>query len=72
MKSNEKTFISLFYACSGLTFSQLAKMLHAHLILNGLDDNAYDGRLLKSLIYIYSEFGILDATRYLFSYMGCS
>ncbi|KAJ8633784.1 hypothetical protein MRB53_027120 [Persea americana] len=66
VKPNEETFISLFYACSGLEFPQLGKQLHAHIILNGLDDDDYDGRLLKSLIYMYSKFGIMDVARYLF------
>ncbi|RWR86735.1 Pentatricopeptide repeat [Cinnamomum micranthum f. kanehirae] len=44
----------------------LGKQLHAHIILNGLDDDDYDGRLLKSLIYMYSKFGIMDAAHYLF------
>lgn len=67
VKPNEETFISLFYACSGLDFPHLGKQLHAHIILNGLDDDDYDGRLLKSLICMYSKFGIMDTARYLFS-----
>ncbi|XP_058104191.1 pentatricopeptide repeat-containing protein At1g32415, mitochondrial [Magnolia sinica] len=67
VKPNVETFISLFYACAGLGFPYLGKQLHAHLILNGLDHDDYDGRLLKSLIHMYSRFGIMDTASCLFT-----
>ncbi|XP_042482639.1 pentatricopeptide repeat-containing protein At1g32415, mitochondrial [Macadamia integrifolia] len=60
MKPNEETFISLIYACSGVGFPRLGKQVHAHLILNGFDCDDYDGRLSKSLIHMYSGFGMMD------------
>lgn len=67
MKPNEETLISLFYACSGLGFLSVGKQLHGHLILNGLDNGDCDGKLLKSMIYMYSRFGMMDTAYYLFS-----
>ncbi|OVA10977.1 Pentatricopeptide repeat [Macleaya cordata] len=67
LKPNGETFISLVYACSGLGFCRIGKQLHAHLILNGWDHDDYDGRLSKSLIHMYSEFGVMDFAHYIFS-----
>ncbi|XP_077244915.1 pentatricopeptide (PPR) repeat-containing protein [Tasmannia lanceolata] len=67
VKPNEETFISLFYACSGLDFSYLGKQLHAQLILNGLGWDDGDRKLLKSLIHMYARFGIMDTAEYLFN-----
>ncbi|KAF8379134.1 hypothetical protein HHK36_028563 [Tetracentron sinense] len=67
MKPNGETFISLVYACSGLSFPRLAKQLHAYLIVDGWDYDDYDGRLSKSLIHMYSQLGYMDFAQYIFS-----
>lgn len=65
-KPNGETFISLVYACAGIRLSHLGKQLHAQLIVNNWDHNDYDGRLSKSLIHMYSAFGIMDYAYFLF------
>ena len=67
MKPNGETFISLAYACAGVGLPQLGKQLHAYLIINGWHcAEHYDGRLPKSLIHMYSKFGIMDYAHYIF------
>lgn len=64
---NAETLISLAYACAGVGFHLLGKQLHAQLIIKGLDNDDYDGRLSKSLIYMYSSFGFMDCAHFIFS-----
>ncbi|XP_010274610.1 PREDICTED: pentatricopeptide repeat-containing protein At1g32415, mitochondrial [Nelumbo nucifera] len=67
IKPNEETFISLVYASAGIGFPPLGKQLHAQLIVNGLDWDDYDGRLSKSQVHMYSEFGLMDHAEYIFT-----
>ncbi|KAF2316297.1 hypothetical protein GH714_041638 [Hevea brasiliensis] len=64
---NAETFISLAYACAGVGFHRLGKQLHAQLIIKGLDHDDYDGRLSKSLTYMYSSFGFMDSAHFIFN-----
>ncbi|GMQ04494.1 hypothetical protein CsSME_00049891 [Camellia sinensis var. sinensis] len=66
IKPNGETFISLAYACAGVGHPQLGKQLHAYLIINGWDCAEGDGRLSKSLIHMYSMFGIMDYAHCIF------
>ncbi|XP_057456648.1 pentatricopeptide repeat-containing protein At1g32415, mitochondrial-like [Lotus japonicus] len=59
-KPNGETFISLAYACAGLSFPYLGRQLHAQLIVNGWKLDDYDGRLRRSLVRMYSVFGLMD------------
>lgn len=63
---NVETVISLAYACAGIGFINLGRQLHAHVITNGQDYSDYDGRLFKSLIYMYSELLQMDSAHYIF------
>ncbi|KAJ7955384.1 Pentatricopeptide repeat-containing protein [Quillaja saponaria] len=58
-KPNGETFVSLAYACAGLSFTYLGKQLHAQLIINNWDYDDYDGRLCRGLIHMYSMLGIM-------------
>ncbi|XP_020987838.1 pentatricopeptide repeat-containing protein At1g32415, mitochondrial-like [Arachis duranensis] len=60
---NSETFISLAYACAGLGFPTLGKQLHAYIIVNGCKLDDYDGRLQRSLIRMYSAFGLMDSAQ---------
>ncbi|XP_050231112.1 pentatricopeptide repeat-containing protein At1g32415, mitochondrial [Mercurialis annua] len=64
---NVETFISLAYAFAGLGIRRLSKQLHTRVISTGLECDDYDGRLLKSLIYMYSSLGFMDYARYKFN-----
>ncbi|KAK1558541.1 hypothetical protein Q3G72_003518 [Acer saccharum] len=66
-RPNGETFISLAYACAGMGFPQLGKQLHAQVIVNSLAYDDYDGRLSRSLIHMYSSFGIMDFAQYIFN-----
>lgn len=66
LKPNGETFISLIYACAGVGFPCVGMQLHAHLIINCWDYDDYDGRLCKSLINMYSVFGLMDSARHIF------
>lgn len=66
IRPNIETFVSLAYACAGMNFSQIGKQLHAQVIINGSEYEDYDRRLSKSLINMYSEFGIMDYAEYIF------
>lgn len=66
MKPNVETFISLAYACAGVGLSSLGKQLHAQVIVTGWDKDDYDGRLGKSLIYMYSAFGNMNFAQFIF------
>ncbi|KAK9266898.1 hypothetical protein L1049_027157 [Liquidambar formosana] len=67
IKPNGETLISLVYACAGIGFPRIGKQLHAHLIINSWDYDDYDGRLFRSLIHMYSMFGIMDFADYIYS-----
>ncbi|KAK7309094.1 hypothetical protein RJT34_05562 [Clitoria ternatea] len=60
-KPNGETYISLVYACAGLGFSCLGKQLHAQLVVNSWELDDYDGRLRRSLVRMYSVFGLMDS-----------
>ncbi|GAB4857753.1 hypothetical protein Ancab_015661 [Ancistrocladus abbreviatus] len=66
VKPNKETLVSLAYACSGLGFPHLGMQVHAHIIVNHWEYHDYDGRLFNSLIYMYSEFGMMDYAHFLF------
>ncbi|XP_062028387.1 pentatricopeptide repeat-containing protein At1g32415, mitochondrial [Rosa rugosa] len=65
-RPNGETFISLVYACAGIGLPHLGKQLHAQLIVNNWDHDDYDGRLSKSLIHMYSAYGVMDYADFLF------
>lgn len=65
LKPNEETFVSLAYACAGMRFPRLGMQLHAQLIINSWDYNDYDGRLSRSLLHMYSMFGMMDFAHYI-------
>ncbi|XP_061343919.1 pentatricopeptide repeat-containing protein At1g32415, mitochondrial [Gastrolobium bilobum] len=65
-KPNGETFISLAYACAGLCFPCLGKQLHAQLIVNSWKLDDYDGRLRRSLVRMYSVFGLMDSAHNVF------
>lgn len=67
LKPNEETFVSLAYACAGMRFPRLGMQLHAQLIINSWDYNDYDGRLSRSLLHMYSMFGMMDFAHYICS-----
>lgn len=67
MKPNGETFISLAYACAGVGLPYLGKQFHAQIIINGLDNDDYDGRIAKSLIHMYSEFGDMNTGQFIFN-----
>lgn len=67
MKPNGETFISLAYACAGVGLPCLGKQLHAHIIVSGLDNDNYDGRLAKSLVHMYSAFGNMNFAHFIFT-----
>ncbi|XP_065878104.1 pentatricopeptide repeat-containing protein At1g32415, mitochondrial [Euphorbia lathyris] len=62
---NAETFISLVYACAGIGFLSLGKQLHAQVIINELEHGDFDGRLSKSLIYMYSSLGLMETALYI-------
>ncbi|KAJ0113202.1 hypothetical protein Patl1_01195 [Pistacia atlantica] len=66
-RPNRETFISLAYACAGMGFPHPGKQLHAQVIVNSWEYDDYDGRLSKSLIHMYSLFGIMDFAHYIFN-----
>ncbi|MBA0806042.1 hypothetical protein Gohar_005516 [Gossypium harknessii] len=66
IRPNTETFVSLAYACAGMGFPCLGKQLHAQVIVAGLEYDDYDGRLSRSLIQMYSVFGIMDFAYYIF------
>ena len=66
VKPNGETFISLAYACAGVAFHRLGMQLHAQLVINSWDYDDYDGRLSRSLIHMYTIFGMMDFARYIF------
>ncbi|GAB2296605.1 hypothetical protein Dimus_030716 [Dionaea muscipula] len=59
-KPNKETFVSLAYACAGYGSPHLGMQLHAHTIVNYLEDHDLDGRLSNGLIYMYSKHGKMD------------
>ncbi|XP_054805082.1 pentatricopeptide repeat-containing protein At1g32415, mitochondrial [Prosopis cineraria] len=63
---NGETFISLAYACARLGFSCLGKQLHAQMLIKGCDRDDFDGRLCRSLIQMYSVFGLMDFANKIF------
>ncbi|XP_027362632.1 pentatricopeptide repeat-containing protein At1g32415, mitochondrial [Abrus precatorius] len=65
-KPNLETFISLVYACAGLGFPCLGKQLHAQLMVNSWELDDYDGRLRRSLVRMYSVFGLMDSAHNVF------
>ncbi|XP_031279904.1 pentatricopeptide repeat-containing protein At1g32415, mitochondrial [Pistacia vera] len=67
VRPNRETFISLAYACAGMWFPHPGKQLHAQVIVNSWEYDDYDGRLSKSLIHMYSLFGIMDFAHYIFN-----
>ncbi|KAJ4728764.1 Pentatricopeptide repeat-containing protein [Melia azedarach] len=67
VRPNGETFTSLAYACAGMGFPHLGKQLHAQVIVNGREYDDYDGRLSRSLIHMYSSFGIMNFAHYIFS-----
>ncbi|OWM88301.1 pentatricopeptide repeat-containing protein At1g32415, mitochondrial [Punica granatum] len=67
VRPNEETFVSLSYACGGIGYPLLGKQLHAHLVVDGLELNDYDGRLSKGLIHMYSLFGLVDSAHHIFA-----
>ncbi|XP_022736606.1 pentatricopeptide repeat-containing protein At1g32415, mitochondrial [Durio zibethinus] len=67
IRPNSETFISLAYACAGMGFPYLGKQLHAQVIVAGLEYDDYDGRLSRSLIQMYSVFGIMNFACYIFN-----
>ncbi|XVF13546.1 hypothetical protein REPUB_Repub08aG0216800 [Reevesia pubescens] len=67
IRRNNKTFTSLAYACAGMGFPRLGKQLHAQVIVDGLEDDDYDGRLSRGLIQMYSVFGIMNCACYIFN-----
>ncbi|MED6171467.1 hypothetical protein PIB30_040986 [Stylosanthes scabra] len=62
-KPNSETFVSLAYACAGLGSPTLGKQLHAYIIVNGWKLDNYDGRLHRSLIRMYSAFGLMNSAQ---------
>ncbi|KAL4384323.1 hypothetical protein GQ457_15G008670 [Hibiscus cannabinus] len=67
IRPNTETFVSLAYACAGMGFPCLGKQLHAQVIVTGLEYDDYDGRLFRSLIQMYSVFGIMDFAHHIFN-----
>ena len=65
LKPNKETFVSLAYACAGMHFPRLGMQLHAQLIIYSWDYNDYDGRLSRSLLHMYSMFGMMDFAHYI-------
>ncbi|KAK7307737.1 hypothetical protein VNO77_41063 [Canavalia gladiata] len=65
-KPNGETFVSLVYACAGLGFPCLGKELHAQLIVNCWELDDYDGRLRRSLVRMYSVFGLMESAHKVF------
>lgn len=65
-KPNGETFVSLVYACAGLGFSCLGKQVHAQVIVNSWEIDDYDCRLRRSLVRMYSGFGLMDSARNVF------
>ncbi|CAL1392402.1 unnamed protein product [Linum trigynum] len=63
---NSETLISLAYACAGLRFSELGRQVHAQMLIQAMQCDDYDGRIAKSLIYMYSSFGTMPSAQYLF------
>ncbi|KAJ8755370.1 hypothetical protein K2173_019168 [Erythroxylum novogranatense] len=72
VKPNAEAYISLAYACTGVGFLCFGKQLHAQIIVNGLEYDDYDGRLCKSLIHMYSSFGIMDSADHIFNKKSCN
>lgn len=66
IQPNGETLISLAYACVGLGISNLGKQLHAHLIVNNWISDDHDGRLMKSLIHMYSTFNTMDFAEHIY------
>ncbi|KAI9123040.1 hypothetical protein K1719_005929 [Acacia pycnantha] len=66
IKPNGETFISLAYACVSLGFPSLGRQLHAHILIKGYDRDDFDGRLCRSLIQMYSVFGLMDFAHMIF------
>ncbi|XWS49207.1 hypothetical protein CRYUN_Cryun13aG0144100 [Craigia yunnanensis] len=66
-RPNSETFVSLAYACAGMGFPCLGKQSHAQVIVAGLEYDDYDGRLSRSLIQMYSVFGIMNFACYIFN-----
>ncbi|XP_044503045.1 pentatricopeptide repeat-containing protein At1g32415, mitochondrial-like [Mangifera indica] len=67
VRPNRETFISLAYACAGMGFPHPGRQLHAQVIVNMLEYDDYDGRLSKSLIHMYSIFGVMDFAHCIFN-----
>lgn len=67
IRPNSETFVSLVYACAGMGFACLGKQLHAQVIVAGLEYDDYDGRVSRSLIQMYSVFGIMNFACYIFN-----
>ncbi|XP_021851265.1 pentatricopeptide repeat-containing protein At1g32415, mitochondrial [Spinacia oleracea] len=60
VKMNEETCISLAYACAGMGFPRLGMQLHAFIITNNFECLDQSGRLLNSLVYMYSRYGLME------------
>lgn len=65
VRPNGETFISLAYACAGMGYPKLGKQLHAQVIVDSSGNDDCDGRLFRSLIHMYSSFGIMDIAHYI-------
>ncbi|KAG9450701.1 hypothetical protein H6P81_010666 [Aristolochia fimbriata] len=66
VQHNEETLISLLYACAGLGFYRVGRQLHGHLIVTEMKFCIPDLKMLRSLVFMYSRFGIMDTAKYLF------
>ena len=67
IRPNSEIFVLLSYACAGMGFPCLGKQLHAQIIISGWEYDDYDGRLYRSLIHMYSVFGIINFASYIFN-----
>ncbi|KAI4377952.1 hypothetical protein MLD38_015502 [Melastoma candidum] len=74
MRPNEETFISMLYACAGVRIILLGKQVHALLVISGMESGDLTGKLPRSLINMYSMFGMMECAHYIFSKssMSCS
>uniref|UniRef100_A0A803MW91 Pentatricopeptide repeat-containing protein n=2 Tax=Chenopodium quinoa TaxID=63459 RepID=A0A803MW91_CHEQI len=66
VKLHEETCISLAYACAGIGYPRLGMQLHALMITNSYEYHDHSGRLLNSLIYMYSRYGLMEYAHSIF------
>uniref|UniRef100_A0A803N0G3 Pentatricopeptide repeat-containing protein n=1 Tax=Chenopodium quinoa TaxID=63459 RepID=A0A803N0G3_CHEQI len=66
VKLNDETCISLAYACAGIGYPRLGMQLHALMITNSFEYHDSSGRLLNSLVYMYSRYGLMEYARSIF------